>query len=364
MRTLLFTAVGLAAGAIAAGTASAQTVSCGQVVTQSIRLSNDLVDCPGDGLVVAADGVTVNLNGHTIDGPGGPPPYDFGVRIDGSHRGVTVRNGTIKEFYAGVSLGAGNRAVRLRGANGFYGVLSQGNNTVAFNRISGGVAAIIPGANDRIASNDLMGSAISSLGQTDGTEIVRNRDGYLIAVGVPTGFPVLRNRVAHNSLQGIAVTHGSEWIIERNVVRGGSIRVSGVANQVRRNVIRDSPFSGLSVESGQPGAGFGNSRDNVVVRNDVARSAFDGIFVEGSNGCPSPGSCRPGAMNTLLRDNTTRRNGDDGIETASPTTTLAGNVANSNGDLGIEAVSGVVDGGGNAARGNGNPLQCTNVLCR
>ena len=65
-----------------------------------------------------------------------------------------------------------------------------------------------------------------------------------------------------------------------------------------------------------------------------------------------------------MRSNTTDKNGDDGIDVETPTTTLTANAATYNGDLGIEGVEGIIDGGGNRAFGNGNPLQCLNVACR
>ena len=62
-----------AAGALAlsASPAAAHTrakIKCGQTLTQSVRLTDDLVNCPGDGLVIGADGITVDLGGHTLDG--------------------------------------------------------------------------------------------------------------------------------------------------------------------------------------------------------------------------------------------------------------------------------------------------------
>ena len=44
------------------------TVHCGQTLTQSVKLANDLTDCPAPGLAIGADAITVDLNGHTIDG--------------------------------------------------------------------------------------------------------------------------------------------------------------------------------------------------------------------------------------------------------------------------------------------------------
>jgi hypothetical protein len=80
--------------------AQAERVSCGQVITRDTVVSNDLVDCPGSGLVIGADGVTLNLGRHVLDGDGSaggigivngtrPPAGGEIVACDG----VTIRNG-------------------------------------------------------------------------------------------------------------------------------------------------------------------------------------------------------------------------------------------------------------------------------
>ena len=48
--------------------ALASQVRCGDVITQDTRLEADLVNCPGDGIVIGADHVALDLNGHVIDG--------------------------------------------------------------------------------------------------------------------------------------------------------------------------------------------------------------------------------------------------------------------------------------------------------
>ena len=71
-RTLLCLSVDARWPALAwAPPASASHVNCGDVITQDTTLDSDLLNCPGDGLVIGADGVTVDLAGHTIDGTGG-----------------------------------------------------------------------------------------------------------------------------------------------------------------------------------------------------------------------------------------------------------------------------------------------------
>src|SRR5204862_1572982 len=140
---LTFTVAGCLA--LSAGLASASHMGCGDTITTDTKLDSDLITCPDDGILIGADNVTLDLNHDTIDGPGFQPPSirDFGVRFDGAHRGVTIRDGMIKDFYAGVGLPSGNRVIRLSGNNGNYGVLSGGGNTIAFNGISGRTAAIV-----------------------------------------------------------------------------------------------------------------------------------------------------------------------------------------------------------------------------
>ena len=75
MLVSLATLVAFAAtGAMALGgqPSSASHVSCGDTITADTTLDNDLVDCPNNGIVIGADDVTLDLNGHTIDGDGGP----------------------------------------------------------------------------------------------------------------------------------------------------------------------------------------------------------------------------------------------------------------------------------------------------
>ncbi len=85
----------LAGAGSAAANSSPSTVNCGDTLTHSVKLTADLTNCPGDGLVIGANGITVDLNGHTIDGtvtqttdcdvfPGGAGGINAGA-YDGLH---------------------------------------------------------------------------------------------------------------------------------------------------------------------------------------------------------------------------------------------------------------------------------------
>src|SRR5205823_4290750 len=100
--------IGIAAFVFAVGPAGATTKalpSCGGVLTASLHLTADL-DCSAggsDGLDIGADGIVVDLNGHTITGGGGADGY-FGVNGAG-HSNVTVKNGRIVNFKYDVYVG-------------------------------------------------------------------------------------------------------------------------------------------------------------------------------------------------------------------------------------------------------------------
>jgi parallel beta-helix repeat protein len=324
-RVSLFTAIVLA-GLTVCSSASAATIppepiSCGEVVSHSIRAANDL-SCPegATGLVVGAGAITIDLAGHSISTPcssGGCA----GVGIDNGagHDGVTIRNGSISAFARSVLLSdaSGNRVARLGGVAASDGIVIEG------------------GSGNVVRSNDLSarGSAIVATG-SGGLRIVKNS--VRGSIGSAVRVEADGARIARNTLDGSPV----------------GISVSGSRNHIVRNGVTRSGFYNIGVLGGS---------SNVVAGNlAVAASAGanpgipeqgDGIFIASA------------ATGTAVSGNTAASNTDDGIFAQSPTTTVTDNLAINNFDLGIDAVAGVIDGGGNRAHGNGNPAQCVNVLC-
>ena len=83
----------------ATGKGGTVITSCGQTVTTNAVLGQDLF-CNGDGIVVGAAKITINLNGHRLFGDG--DPGDKGVSADGCCDNVTVENGVIRDFDVGI----------------------------------------------------------------------------------------------------------------------------------------------------------------------------------------------------------------------------------------------------------------------
>ena len=77
----------------ASGAASPSGPRCGAIVSQDLTLHRDLTNCHGIGLVIDADGVTLDLNGHTVSGDG-EADYE-GIQVMSRHA-VTIMNGVVR----------------------------------------------------------------------------------------------------------------------------------------------------------------------------------------------------------------------------------------------------------------------------
>lgn len=106
-------------GSAAATTSVSPTVvRCGQILTRNTTLARNVGPCTGDGIVVGADGITVNLNGHRVLGTSGPGD-NVGIRLPKRTK-VVVRGGTVTGFGAGVAIMGGSQ-------NTVTGITAQDN---------------------------------------------------------------------------------------------------------------------------------------------------------------------------------------------------------------------------------------------
>lgn len=231
----------LPAGFTALPASAAPATKCGTVITASITLQANVGPCSGDGLIVRGTGITVNLGGHTVTGKK-TSAETAGVFLDGS-TGVTLRNGTVTGFDAGVLVQGGS------------------SNTVT------GIYA-----HDNI--NDNTGSQTTSHGCGLG-------DG--ITVDGSDGNTITSNTVVHNGpYSGISLLTDAD----NNTVKGNTVENNNVPN-FRPNGVGNcgAPFSrpiqdiGIRVEG--PGAD-----NNLVQSNRVVNSAIGGITIHGYVYCP------------------------------------------------------------------------------
>lgn len=320
----------------AAGQSPPAGLECGDTITADTTLDRDLTGCPSNGIIIGADDITLDLNGHTISGDGKPvrrcprrQPCDMGVFND-RHDGVTVRNGSLRGFAVGVLIGGvrGNRLVGLSSShNQYFGfVIADSARSVIRDssatdnpRPDGDGLGVFMSHDLRIVNNSFrrngqIGIHIeNSTGNLiKGNEFVGNGDfGVFVQAD---GTQVRGNHCVRNGT-GILVGPGSRNVIAGNQVSGGGEGIAiekGRGNVVARNVVARTRHSGIRLGIGDPPIG---STDTLVRGNLVTAAGKDGFLVAKND------------RNALLRGNTARRSGDDGFDINSRSARLRHNRA-------------------------------------
>lgn len=306
-------------GVAQAGAAPGPGLQCGQVVTTSVTLTANVGPCSDNGIIVGADGITVNLNGHKVFGT--PNPGDgAGVLVAGKSH-VTVENGTVTAFDAGVDIVNGQQNV-VQGITATANIGSSGNPDVPDTLLGDGI--LIEGssgnlivANTATANGPYSGIGVISEPDSDhqfptepsaSNKIIANtvknnincrfgdfcdNDGIRLEPGVGPGNQVLNNTVNGNGLDGISLFADTD----ANMVVGNTVNNNGFNGAV--------PGDGIRVFSSR----------NTITANTADANAAGGVSV-GRRPISPPGSLPPNSstgnprgMDNTLTANTALRNG-------------------------------------------------------
>lgn len=377
-------------GTLLAGVAEGQAVGCGAVITRSTKLAADIGPCPGEGIVIAADNITVDLGGHTVSGNphGRVAPDKAGIALR-QVTGVKLQNGTVEGFDAGVLImGGGRNTVRRITArdNVNYRVVtgrdSQPEDIVPdegpYCELGDGITAF--NSNENVIEHNLLFgngpfSAVSLVFDSNGNRVANNdvRDNDVMNE-TPEGQGTVCGSTAngpipdpppfccdafgrHSQDVGVRVEGpGAEHnVVERNLMRRNGLAgvlISGFHmgvgsnngfNLVRRNRIYETGLrvhdstgdgteayrsSGIQLHhSGPPFIHV--SYGNVIEGNESSGNFASGIEITG----PSPGSGVLGEHGNTIRNNVVNDNGLDGIHLAEGTveTEVTGNRGRGNG---------------------------------
>ena len=355
----LATPLGIAVGLLALGpgaASAAQPLTCGQTITHDTTLHADLGPCPGDGLVIGADNVTLDLNGHSVTGPG----WDqyVGIKDDLGHHGTVIENGEVHGFERQIVLDDTDYS-RVSGITQCCGSDDGGievygsHNLIAHNDVELTFDVIVSGSKNRVRHNHVLsgngGLIVSGRGNLVAANSERYGEGGVQVSGAGS---VIRENILRGGYDAsLQVRDCRNVRVEGNFLRN-AMRLTGCRHAaVVDNILRRSPNEGIVIDGGS---------DSTLARNTVSVTIGSGISVIG------------GSVETAVRGNLAIRAGrtpwgtdpsSDGIHVDDPGTLIANNRANDNADYGIQAVPGAIDGGGNTASGNGNPSQCLNVVC-
>jgi parallel beta-helix repeat protein len=197
------------------GVPTSTSLSCGQVVRESVTLSANL-ECSTDGLIAGANDITIDLNGFTIAGPGGESSK-VGIML-ANNDNVQVTGGTVKGFQAGV--------LNTGGSDNTVSKVTFTENQIAiFN-----TGAI----NTNIETNNMFSNSIG------------------VASHSSTGTKLHQNMLTDNQLAGVTLVNSAENVLDFNTITGS---VNGVFldgqstnNNVNTNTIVQN--SGVDINNG------------------------------------------------------------------------------------------------------------------
>ncbi|HUP71175.1 MAG TPA: SBBP repeat-containing protein [Acidimicrobiales bacterium] len=221
-----------------------------------MTLAHDVGPCPGGGIIITTNGVTLNLGGRKIIGDGNATEMNAGIRIAAGVSNVTITDTT----------GANNL---VTGFNA--GIMIEGNNNMV--------------ANVNVIGN--VGSLLSDYG-------------HGIGVDGSTANQAHTNTITNNKVVGNGPYAGIYLI-------GDSDSNTITSNLISANVVPDdTPLQAHGIRL-EPLAGADNAPDNnTITSNTVTENGTDGIAVMAVTGTEGP-------TGNTIGSNTVEANRRDGI---------------------------------------------------
>lgn len=255
----------------AAHAAGTPIASCGQTVTTNAVLTQNLV-CTGDGIVVGAAGVTIDLHGFIVRGD--RDSGDTGINDSGGWNDVTVKNGVVRNFDFGIYAAP---------ADGF----TVSSLTVAGNLGNG---IYVQGTDASVTKATVVGNGygISLVG--DGAKITsstaaRNAITGMLVVG---GDAVIKSSTATaNQTSGIVISGSSGSVTSSTGSANGAfgIFVDGDFDSVKSSTAVGNGNSGIEADGFSDAVGSSTASENtgggIHVDGDAATIAHNRAEVNG-----------------------------------------------------------------------------------
>ncbi len=296
----------------------AATIACGAEITENTTLEGDLICSGSPALIIAADNVTLDLNGFTITGKGalskGGPAILFR-----NVKGSTVQKGTVRGFGAGVAI--------MGGANNVVQNMTTVDNIGAGDGDFGDGITISDSSGNRVQGNTVVRngpySGISLIGASTKNEIRNNvvTDNNMLTVGPPGG---------GRQTMGIRIEGPGS---NDNKVLGNTVTGSGAegivilptCNDREKGCVGSKPNEGneisdnVSHRNGTSGQGSGirlfcvanpvAATDTTVKNNETNENTTHGIEIDAA------GNAQPGPTNNRVSGNRARDNAQfDGFD--------------------------------------------------
>ena len=291
----------------------AGAVRCGMEIAEDTVLGADLVCEQGPALVVVADGVTVDLGGHTVKAAARFRSKGPGILLRGV-TGCTVRNGTVRHFEAGIAVEGG-------AANTIEGLTVEDNVGSPDGDFGDGV--VINGSRDNVVRGNVVRRNATFSGISLGPEAAGN--------------DIVDNTVADNNMEDFEYADAGRQTM--------GIRIEGPAanhNRILRNTVTGSGCDGIVVlatcdnpDDEPPCAGTPPNEHNEIAGNTTNGNGTSG------RGCGIRLFSMPLPMppvHNVVRDNVANDNTSygialDGLPLRAPGNQAIGNRGQGNGEF-------------------------------
>jgi hypothetical protein len=247
--------------------------TCGMMVTESIELGADAPICVGtSGLLVAADGITIDLNGYTIQGDRSPNTY--GIHA-GTRRNVTIQNGVVRGFGIGIAVeGDGVKIVNVevRDHLDFGAVVASAGVSVQRSVFvnNSGPGLFLYGIAPKVSSSFLVGNdgdglkSSATRGTFEGlTSALNFSAGIRLDEG--GGSSLQKSTVAANREDGVRVEGSSPATVAKNLIAGNATDGIVLATDAVGIVLG----ANLSAGNGQHGIVITNIPDRTAVTKNA-----------------------------------------------------------------------------------------------
>lgn len=165
-----------------------QISPCSITIERDFKLENNL-NCYSDGLIVSGNGITIDLNGKTITGPGKALDY-IGIGVIGTS--ITIKGpGTITNFHNGVGILDSNNIVinSINLQNNEIGIFSSDSSYI------------------EISNNDVYSNNMGISAPSNNNLILRN------------------NSITNNEMSGITLAKTNQSSIETNNIEGSNVGI-------------------------------------------------------------------------------------------------------------------------------------------
>jgi parallel beta-helix repeat protein len=331
--------------------------TCAMHVTGTLLLAADLQNCTDSGLLVDADAVTIDLNGHSIGGD--RSAGHIGIDLQG-HTGVTIRNGVVELFEQGiVDTGSGAKILDVvtRGHVTYGAVVADGTLVSGSAFVANGAAGL---------------KVVGTKPKVTGSYFVLNTGAGMVAESDGGSFANLVG--AQNGAGGLTLSDIGKASLKNATAadnEGPGVRI--VAAPTSSLTVAKS----LSVHNDGAGLDVGTQATKVVLSGNALAGNFGvGLSIEMSNaaftvtknaalGNRAPGMTFTESATISASGNTALGNQGDGIATDAATITLGKSAADANLAIGIDPLPpGTTDGGGNEAHGNVTGQCLPPIVCK